>query len=225
MKRALTVVCLALLLPHTAPISAAALTFSFEDPVGDWIDIYDGPVGRAPIDLRRMKFEFDDTTGQYSITYEADPVQPFVGYFRLNTNLFNPDTSSLNYTPSFFSDTADDFNLAAPTTTIILSGLNSHLLSWHGGDRVAVSGPFPLGLPTNSPGGISAFGSGVNVPGGWCSLPCTDPFFQDRIEDAFTTIEAVPVGPVDPIGAVPVPATLWLFASAIAALAVSTKAL
>lgn len=92
-----------------------------------------------------------------------------MGSFRINVNLFNPDTGTLNPVPSFFSDTANDITLIAPATVQTLSGVNSNLRSWDAGDRVAI-GSAAFG----NPDGISAFGSTVHdLPGG--------PFVRDMI--------------------------------------------
>lgn len=133
---------------------AHQLTFTVTDPVGQEDD--DGfTVSIGRIDLTRMQFTFDDLTGIYETQFAADLAHPFVDAFRLNVNLLNPDT----VTPlDFFSDAVNDFELDSPTTTFALAGTNHVLTAWHVGDRVAVSGPTPLGLPLGS--GISAFQTG-----------------------------------------------------------------
>jgi hypothetical protein len=136
----------------TGPRSALAnqLTFSFSDPVGDQSGM---------IDLTGMTMDFDNATGNYNIVLTATATNPFVGTFRINANLFNPDTTADD---SFFTDNQNDFNLSVATTTITLSGTSSKLLSWNAGDRVATSD-----LPFGPPPGIPAFACGLlNIPFG-----------------------------------------------------------
>jgi len=139
---------------------AALLHFSFSDPVGDHA---------GTVDVTGLDFTFDSVTGAYTIDLHASPAHPFVGSFRINVNLFNPDTGTLNPVPSFFSDTGNDITLIAPTTVQTISGVNANLLSWDIGDQVAI-GSAAFG----NPDGISAFGSEVrDLPGG--------PFIRDMI--------------------------------------------
>ncbi len=129
-----------------------------------------------------MTFTFDNTTGAYEILFTADSAHPFLGAFRLNVNLFNPDTGTTAPDPALFHDTFNDFNLTSPNTTVALSGTSSRLLAWDAGDRVAASGPVPLGVPD----GAFSFRSGV------FDLPLS-PTKEDRMADGkFATIVAVP---------------------------------
>ena len=130
---------------------AANLTFSFADVAGD---------GHSSGDLQGMRFHFDDATGDYSIELRAHPVQPFLGDFRINVNLFDPDTGTNDVNPAFFQDTNNEFNLASPATRVLLTGTNSRLISWQAGDRVAAN-HLPFGVPTG--GGIFATGL-MNLP-------------------------------------------------------------
>ena len=57
----------------------------------------------GPIDVTRMDFSFDQTNGDYSIVLSSTPVNPFVGEFRVNINLFNPDTDTTDRDPSFLT--------------------------------------------------------------------------------------------------------------------------
>jgi uncharacterized repeat protein (TIGR01451 family) len=114
------------------------LSFSFADPVGD-------QTGR--IDVKSMVMVFDSTTGAYSINLIATPANPFIGMFRVNINLLNPDT---NNNDAFFQDNVNDFDLTSATTVLTLTGASTKLQSWRAGNRVATnSGPF--GTPPGSP--------------------------------------------------------------------------
>jgi hypothetical protein len=171
--------CLAALVLHVALSSASAeqLRFSLTDPVGQ-----EGgqlPLGR--VDLVGMEFTFDNTTGSYSIRFTAAPANPFQQGFRLNLSLFNPDTGGSSPDPSFFSSTNNDFSFATPSLTAELSGVSLRLLAWQAGDRVAPSGPVPLGVPDGTVG----FHSGV------LDLPL-DGMLDLLADGQFTTIEAVP---------------------------------
>ena len=59
--------------------------------------------------------------------------------FRININLFNPDTGTTAWDPSVFQDASNDFSLASSTTTMTLTGTNLHLLSWDVGDEVYIN--------------------------------------------------------------------------------------
>ncbi len=126
---------------------AQGLVLAFTDPVGDHC-------GR--IDVTTMRLAFDKASGAYTITLRAGPASPFLGAFRVNVNLFNPDTGTTAQNPSFFADNLNDFDLAAPMTTLTLTGVNPRLTSWNAGDRVAPATP-PLGNPE----GLSSFRSSV----------------------------------------------------------------
>jgi len=102
-----------------ATAQAEPLVFSFADPVGD---------NTGAIDVTAMSFDFDNATGDYTITLTATTANPFVGQFRVNINLFNPDAITI---ANLFSDALNDFNLASPTTTsLTLTGTNP--IFWHG---------------------------------------------------------------------------------------------
>lgn len=172
-----------LLLANGQSARAETLHFSFSDPVGDGYPSFDPPQTR--IDLTGMVFIFDNTTGEFETTYTANANKPFVGRFRLNTNLFNPSTGTIDQDPAFFSDTFNDFDLSTSTTTVVLVGTNPRLLSWHPGDLVA-NDDAPFGNPS---GGIGGFGTGL------MDLEMMDLhgyFIGDDLDSAFTTIAAVP---------------------------------
>ena len=136
-----------------ATAQAEPLVCSFPDPVGDYTGM---------VDVTGMSFDFDNSSGNYTITLTATTAKPFVGQFRVNVNLFNPDAIAAD---GLFSDDSNDYNLASATTSLTLTGTNPHLLSWHAGDRVATNS-FPFGDPP----GITLFRSTVtNFPIGFLS--------------------------------------------------------
>ena len=194
------VVAASVVLPNTA--KAMLLSFSFTDPIGDQ---------EGAIDLTGAAVTFNNVTGGYSIVVTADINNPFLGDFRLNFNLFNPDVGTTNPNPSFFQDVQNDFSLSTPQTVITLTGANSRLLSWQAGHRVAATGPAPLGLPDIS--GLGGFFSGViRLPVGSTlaldNIAIRDrPFPPDVL--GFATIMAVPEPPAGAILAVGL-LGLWL---------------
>ena len=157
---------------------ANMLFFSFDDPVGDQYDSF-------YIDVVKMDFAFDDITGAYEIVFTADASNLFQDEFRINVNLFNPDTGTTANNPSFFQDAGNDYNLSTDVPTITLTGTNSHLTSWDIGDRVATT-HYVFG----NPDGASAFRTSVLDPDnfGWYSN-------EDVIaegDDIYATITPVP---------------------------------
>lgn len=173
-KIIVTVMC-SLLLACGQNTQADMLSFSFDDPVGDFTP--------GIIDVTKMDFSFDDVTGEYDILFTADTPNPFVGEFRINVNLFNPD-AGMTTDPSFFSDTSNDFVLATATTIITLTGTNARLTSWDVGDRVA-STTEAFGNPTDRPSGFYFQTTVVTIPS----------IGQDIITDGelhYTTIVPVP---------------------------------
>ena len=182
MNRITALAVVAIFYGYMGSAHGVPLTLSFSDPVGD---------NTGAVDLVGLTFNFDNSTGNYQIDLTADAANPFLGNFRLNINLFNVDTGTTAQDPSFFSDTVNDFNLAVATTMLSLVGTNSRLLSWDPGDRIAVSGPLPLGVPD----GVAAFGSSV------LDLPDTTSF--DNMAPGEFSILGEPVS-------VPVPSSLVL---------------
>lgn len=139
---------LLLLAVGTIAAEAALLTFSFTDPTGDFT---------GSIDAAGLDFVFDDTTGAYSIDIFATAANPFDNSFQMNINLFNPDTGTTAWDPSYFQGGSGDITLGSSTTIHTINGVNSRLLSWDIGDRVAIgAGAF------GNPDGLSGFQSGVN---------------------------------------------------------------
>ena len=134
----------------TSTFPTVAEGFRFVDVAGDG-----GPP--VDVDLVNVYLSFDPTTGDYDLLWVTDPASPFNGSFRLNANLFNPDTGTSAQDPAFFQDTFNDINLLVPQQTILLSGTNPRLTAWAVGDRVASTCPAPVGCPS----GVSSFGSAV----------------------------------------------------------------
>jgi hypothetical protein len=153
--------------------------FSFDDPVGDHTGI---------VDVVRMNFTFDPMTGEYTILLTADPANPFRGDFRVNINLFNPDTGTTAQNPSFFEDHMNNYYSVLPVSTLTLTGTNTRLLSWDRGDRVATA-TWPFGTPD----GIGSFGSSVG------DLPVVgSPWHSDFIAEYDFAV----IGPIPAPGAI-----------------------
>ena len=134
--------------------NAQLLSFEFIDPTNDRTRSFG-------IDLVSVSVVFDNTNGDYEILLTADPASPFVGNFRINSNMVNPDTNSFTMVPSYFFDNANDFRNLDPVTTISLTGNNSNLTYWNIGDRVATSS-VPFGLATDAlEAGIGDFASEI----------------------------------------------------------------
>lgn len=152
---------LLLTLAAAGPAGAEMLQVVFSDPVGD-------PTG--DIDAFLATLVFDDATGDYTFFVVATEAQPFLGEFRLNVNLFNPDVGSTACAVAYLSDTVNDFDLAAPVRRVTLTGSSPVLTNWSPGDRVATN-DVPFGTPDCNNG----FGSGV------VALPFQDPYPGDDI--------------------------------------------
>jgi hypothetical protein len=149
------------ILSLTVAGTAQARTLTFSDPVADQT---------GTIDVIGMVMTFSKT-GHYRIDLTASADHPFVGEFRVNINLYNPEVSAKT---GFFSvvckncavfDPAvnhSDFNLTVPTTTLTLvKGKSKVLKTWDKGDQVAISSFAGLGTPP----GVSVFRSAVaNMP-------------------------------------------------------------
>jgi hypothetical protein len=136
-----------LLLASGQNTRADILFFSFNDPFYDQT---------GTIDVIKMDFTFNNTTGDYEIVLTTDARHPFKGDFRININLFNPDTGTTADDPSLFQDTFNDYHLTSAIYTITLIGTNSRLTSWKSGDRVATTH-----LPFGNPDGSTAFRTSV----------------------------------------------------------------
>lgn len=174
MKKQLTAVSIIVTLFVGYSACASILEFSFDDPIGDHTGL---------VDVTGLDFSFDNITGNYEAILTADAANMFRGDFRINLNLFNPDTGTTNWIPSFFTDTMNDYSLTSPTNTIILTGVNPNLTQWEIGDRVATTH-----LPFGSPDGISTSRSSVaNLP--WEAWGVSEDIIA---EGGYTTITPEP---------------------------------
>src|SRR4051812_19603651 len=90
---------------------AVSLRVVLSDPIGD-------TTGR--VDVVNVVMDFETATGAYTIRLTADSGHPFSGQFRINLNLFNPDTGILAKDPGYFQDNIRDFNLAYSTLSVSL---------------------------------------------------------------------------------------------------------
>ena len=131
-------------------VQAAPALVSVTDPVGD---------NTGQIDVIGMDFEFYKETGNYTILLTTTDAEPFAGDFRININLFNLDIGTTADDPSYFQDTINDFSLLVSSTSLLLSGTNSRLLSWELGDRILLNN-LPDGIP--HPDGGTLFSSVVS---------------------------------------------------------------
>jgi len=131
-------------------VQAAPVLVSVTDPVGD---------NTGPIDAIGMDFEFHNETGNYTILLTATDAEPFAGDFRINIELFNLDVGTTADDPSLFQDIINDFSLSVSSTSLLLSGTNSRLLSWDIGDRILLNN-LPDGIP--HPDGATLFSSVVS---------------------------------------------------------------
>lgn len=135
-------------------------TFRVDDPAGD---------NTSPMDVRRMVFNFNPTTGAYQIIISA-PTAPFVGGFRVNVNLLN-DTRG-----TFFFDNLRDFGYVSPVPFLQLTGTNTALSTWAIGDNVLTNKFVGVGFPN--------FWSAVSM------LPCACSVSEDRIAFADANLPA-----------------------------------
>ncbi|MBP7052349.1 MAG: PEP-CTERM sorting domain-containing protein [Phycisphaerae bacterium] len=153
--------CVLALFVTTSIQAAPDSFFTLDDPVGDQTGL---------VDVVRMDFSFDSATGDYTILLTADAANPFQGDFRININIFNPDTGTMALDPSYFTDTYNDYYSVWPVLTFTLTGTNTRLLSWDIGDRVASSNTV-----FGNPEGVSEFKSAVS------ELPREPLYRQDYI--------------------------------------------
>ena len=157
----LQIVTLLGIFSFTIVSTTQARTVSFTDPVADQT---------GTVDVIGMVMTFSKT-GHYRIDLTSSADHPFVGQFRVNVNLYNPEVSSKARFFSFACKSCQvfdpainhsDFNLTVPTTTLTLkTGKSKILKSWDKGDQVAISSFAGFG----SPAGVSVFRSAVaNMP-------------------------------------------------------------
>lgn len=126
-----------LLVAFAGSLHGENLFIIFTDPAGDSL---------GSVDVVGVGLSFDKTTGAYTLLLLADSSAPFHGDFRVNINLYNPDTGTTNCDPSFFNDTMNDYIGFPSDTILVLSGVNSNLRTWDVGDRVATNST-PFGNP------------------------------------------------------------------------------
>ncbi len=127
-----------------------------------FVDVAGDASAPINVDALALYLGFDPTTGDYELLWVAHPDNPFQGTFRLNANLFNPDTGTTAQDPAYFQDVFNDFTLSTPQQSILLTGNNPRLTAWAVGDRVAPGCPIPLGCPI----GASASGTAVQQQSG-----------------------------------------------------------
>ena len=130
-----------------AVTQAEPLRLQISDPIGDTFNT-------GLIDLTGMTLDFNTTTGAYTITVQASAAHPFSGAFRLNLFFLNPDTGLGISGSAMLVDNVNDLTFASPSTSAVLTGVDSNLTLWKVGDRVAINS-VPFGTP-------SGFGSGFN---------------------------------------------------------------
>lgn len=120
-----------LVLVFSSPlVQAEDLVVRFTDAEGD---------NASTSDLKGMRMKFDNSTGDYTITFVSTGEDPFIGEIRFNVNLYNPDVGTTECDPAFFQSVGNDFNLEESTEEIVLTGNNPRLVSWDEFDRVAAS--------------------------------------------------------------------------------------
>jgi hypothetical protein len=116
-------------------------------------------------DLIRMSLTFHQVTGAYEVVLESTENNRFGERFVLGINVFNADLGTLQANPTYFHDEAEVTGQACSVSIHRLRGTNSRLTAWSAGDRVAASGPDPLGVPMGDPFGdpfrVVSFTSGV----------------------------------------------------------------
>lgn len=128
------ILALPLLLLTSSAFCSYPLMIHFGDPEGDF---------GGSVDVSDMVMKYDNATGNYEISLRSTAENPFVGAFRIDINLFNPDTGSLSCTPSWFADMSNDYDLAEPAKKITIVGNSGNLRGWTLDDRVATnSTPF-----------------------------------------------------------------------------------
>lgn len=116
---------------------AEMLSVSFSDPVRDHT---------GQTDIVGLVLTFDNTNGDYDVTFRADSSRGFAGAFQMDVSLFNPDAGSSTAATSFFQASAVrvanmEFNSASG-----FLGNSQSLLAWNLGDRVAIN-HLPFGVP------------------------------------------------------------------------------
>ena len=163
---------------------AELVSYVCTDPIGD---------NASTIDLARMRIDFDNDNALYRITLDATEERPFSGNFRININLFNPDTGSTGEHTSAVNDVLNEFDLDEPVTRIVLNGGDASFLYWSAGDRVATSSDEGLGMPDETNG---FFTSIIRLDSGAGDLA-----FEDVPDNPATGTACVPAATVPPLKA------------------------
>lgn len=130
------------------PVEAQFLSVTFEDQSEDHV---------GKMDLVRLTLIFDQASGEYEVLLEADEGAKFQGDFLIGINLFNGDRGTTALDPSYFHAEAEVLAFDCASLRYRLVGFDPRLRSWSLGDRIAASGPEPLGLPA----GFTFFKSGL----------------------------------------------------------------
>jgi hypothetical protein len=112
-------------------------------------------------DLIRMSLTFHRVTGAYEVVLESTANNRFGERFVLGINVFNADLGTFRENPTYFHDQADVVGQACSVSIRRLQGTNPRLTEWSEGDRVAASGPVPLGVPNGVEPRVVSFTSGV----------------------------------------------------------------
>jgi len=86
------------------------------------------------IDVKKMRMVFSRSTGEYVIVLKACREEPFVGWFRVCVNLFNPGLGTA-HDPAFFNRCMD-YNYSGPEEVLVLTGDNDRLTAWEQGQLV-----------------------------------------------------------------------------------------
>ena len=158
---------------------------------------FSDPVGdhTGNVDVTNMDFVFDNS-GSYTIDLTATAANPFSGQFRINVNLWNVTLDE------FFQDTFNDFDLGVTSqTSLSIAGTSSMITDWLVSHTIATSTLDGFG----NPGGTTFFRSSVaDLP----FAPTCDSEDVIGIDGCSTTVPAVPV-----------PAAVWLFGTALLGLA------
>jgi len=81
-----------------------------------------------------MMLSFARSDGSYRLAIMAHPDHPFLGTFRLNVNLFNATLGVARI--YFFNDTMNDFTLATPRLSLVLSRTHTALRFWDAGHAI-----------------------------------------------------------------------------------------
>ncbi len=140
-----------LLLLVSLPLHGQLLTVTFNDQDLDSL---------GPIDLTHFRLTFAPESGEYEVVFESARGAWFEDGFLLGVNLFNGDLGTSSLDPSYFHSNLEVKGQDCPSPFIRWTGFEPRLRAWSVGDRIAASGPEPLGLPA----GFSVFNTGLASP-------------------------------------------------------------